>query len=417
MKFQWATSVWVAMSWVGGSSASSSIYRPTKMDYVDILDSNNSNRMLMMDALQNAGMISVTSMPDIFQSSKQEMQSLMHACLSQSGSSKTHVFDDGTQRTTLATHTLAGGHAQPILATTTSSSSNNNIHDDNDDCTSFASASQVFRAHVDRVTRAFAQRLSELCHDIDDQNDVPPLLHTEQGFPFHTLFDVVDNGEHLEHFHDYQGLVSMQDESSSRNSASSAGASTTKTDTTIEWHKDQGLFLAFTPGVLIDHQQRGIVTQDLDGFYIELADGSRPMVQFDSQDDLVFLLGDGIHQMMNGENGNTESCLNKFRATPHALSMPLHQQDQSRVWYGRMVLPPATAIHPKHDQTFGFLRQMLIEESTTTTGIPNKEIMSLGCSGGSSAGYGGSQYGHARQLEETSCEEGTLLCKSVYHAC
>jgi hypothetical protein len=141
------------------------------------------------------------------------------------------------------------------------------------------------------------------------------------------------------------------------------------------------------------------------------------MVQFDSQDDLVFLLGDGIHQMMNGENGNMESCLNKFRATPHALSMPLHQQDQSRVWYGRMVLPPATAIHPKHDQTFGFLRQMLIEESTTTTGIPNKEIMSLGCSGGSSAGHGGSQYGHARQLEETSCEEGTLLCKSVYHAC
>jgi len=264
----------------------------------------------------------------------------------------------------VATHSIPGpGGIQDIF------------HGDATECTNFDKASKGFRAEVDHVTRAFASRISDGCLPDQTKN----LLETKsEAHTFRTVFDVVDNGEHLEHFHDYQG-------------------SSAPNETTVEWHTDQGLFLAFTPGVLTE---QGKLLEETEGFYIELADKSQHLVQFGKDDDLIFMLGDGMNQVVNPSlNGR------HLRAVPHALLMPTHGENQSRVWYGRMVLPPVDAVHPQHGETFGRLRQLLIE--STTSAATDDEALALGCSSSSI-------FTHARQLEEASCEEGTLFC---WHRC
>lgn len=157
-----------------------------------------------------------------------------------------------------------------------------------------------------------------------------------------------------------------------------------------------------------------------DGFYIELPDGTRPMVDFDLEaDELVLLVGDGMMPLMENNYRNSIHCVGsdrRFRPLPHALVMPdrmmMKQNDddvqQRRLWYGRMVLPPANALHPHFldgddgkQTTFGMLRDQMIEASHAS-GSDHQPVMALGCSGPNQV---------ARQLEESSCEEGTLYCK------
>jgi hypothetical protein len=386
-------------------------YRPVRVDYQDDILSNRNNN-LWMETLQQVGMVSISNMPSSFQEAKRTVQQHLSACLQASTLTKSHVFPDGTKRSTLATHTTT-----TITAAVLNILDHQVVPSDYDDdsigpaaaCHQFEAASVIFREHVDLAVRSFAQRVSEYC-TVDDpvtttpQHQPRPLLQgVEQEIEsFDTMWDVVHHGEHLEHFHNYQPPLTKhkKDETNDMSTA------------TIDWHTDQGLFLAFTPGILIktDASSDDLASPKTDGFYIELADGRRPMVQFQNDDDqdsdqdhLILLMGDGMNQLLS--NGHPY-C--NFRAVPHALFMPSIPEKTeafSRVWYGRMVLPPASAIHPQYQhagsdfKTFGEIRQLLIDNMNNL----ETDTMYLGCSGGS--------HHVARQLEETSCEEGTLLCK------
>jgi hypothetical protein len=210
-------------------------------------------RASFADALQRDGVISVTGVPNLH---KVDTLATLHACALKSKTTQEHEYHDGTRRRTMATHTLPNGvqmmqHRAP------------------DACESFEKASAAFRETVAQVTQIFSQRLASLL-----QHD-EPLLSTEQGYDFETIEDVVEAGEHLEHFHSYQ----------------KHDASTTKEETTIDIHVDQGLFLVFSPALLVEDSK--ILGTLNEGFYVELEDGSRARAQFNDQDDLVFLLGDG----------------------------------------------------------------------------------------------------------------------------
>jgi hypothetical protein len=432
-------------------------FLPTRIRYQDLTSTTsnknkNDNESLLFSALVDVGMISITEMPPSFPEARDQMHKYWHDCRQVSSLTKSHTFPDGTIRSTMATHTTtnagsAGNAAGSALQEMNHGGDNHDAHDAAPDaCQEFNAASTVFRRHVDQVVRLFAQRWTEQCeitmttlqhedHQDDDDDYYPyePLLrnaqqqadsggHNDAGAgaaaDYDTFLDVVNQGEHLEHFHEYQ--------------SSSTATTTTTTTTTIEWHTDQGLFLAFTPGVMMmmttnntiaDHHYDNVVEM-ADGFYIELPDGSRPMVQFDSNDHLVLLLGDGMNQVYNTNNNKKKKTTCDFRVVPHALSMPsqssssssnMMDPQQRRLWYGRMVLPPANAVHPQHNNniTFGTIRQNLIRHNNNHVVVD----MALGCSsssGGSGSGHGsrGGPYGFARQLEEAACEEGTLLCKS-----
>eukprot|EP00588_Corethron_pennatum_P008873 CAMPEP_0194275272 /NCGR_PEP_ID=MMETSP0169-20130528/8158_1 /TAXON_ID=218684 /ORGANISM="Corethron pennatum, Strain L29A3" /LENGTH=766 /DNA_ID=CAMNT_0039018695 /DNA_START=35 /DNA_END=2332 /DNA_ORIENTATION=+ len=357
MKYFLATAL---LSFALGRAASKEVvHTPFKISYDDLLDQkmfDQSGSSLLFDALSEYGIISVTNVPG-YAVSRRKTLSRLHDCALSSSATKIHTFGDGTVRRTMATNTIPGpGGRQEIKHET-------------DSCSSFSANSEKFRSSVAGAIKAFSSGLTSAL-DIKG-----PILFTEDGaHSFHEVNDVVENGEHLEHFHSYQSDGKKPKE-------------------TIDWHTDQGLFIAFSPALMVsDGSALKTSTGD---FQIELKDKSRAFVDF-GEDDLVFMLGDGVNQVLNPNMHNR-----KLRATPHALTMPKHGVEEARVWYGVMVLPPTDAIHPKQKTTFGNLRRRMIDESLSGS---DSDALSLGCSGS----------GVARQLEENVCAEGSTYC---WHRC
>ncbi len=297
----------------------------------------------------------------------------LHMCTQESSAAESHQYIDGSRRRTLATHTIQRG--SPKIDHQTDSFA----------CHNFDETAAPFRAKVDEVTNLFAAKLSSLL--LKGQDPSVPLLRTDTNFAFETIADIVEHGEHLEHFHSYQRLED-ENESFRANNVR-----------TIDFHIDQGLFLIFSPGQMTkqDPSQSRSLSE---GFIVQLQDGIQATVDFDEADDLVVLLGDGVNQYINPRLPVDEA----LRALPHALALPVHSDEEARVWYGRMVLPPASAIHPLHGKTFAELRRDLINASNGMNGN-NIDILSLGCASSSQV---------ARQLEEVSCTADTLMC---WHKC
>jgi hypothetical protein len=346
------------------------LFQPHKVSLEALVDDDafENARDSLWDALTQVGMVSITGIKGL---NKKEVLSSLNPCALKSDATKEQELLDGTRRRTFATHTVPGPGGMQTISHSSP------------DCEEFSKASDAFRQSVASVTEAFANRLASLLSSQEDQaNQKKPLLSTPEGYPFNTFADVVENGQHLEHFHSYQG--------------SSSSSSPKKTDETIEWHTDQGLFIVFTPALLVS-QSSSVTKGPTEGFYVQLQDGTKTMVDFTDEDDLVIMLGDGVNQYINPSFPKTSS--RALRATPHALTMPSHSQDETRVWYGRMVLPPSTAVHPQHQETFGRLRELIVDQQTQ-----DADALSIGCSSSS----------NARQLQTTECEDGTLLC---WHRC
>lgn len=367
---------------------------PVRISYESLLNGGVSLAAVssLEQALTEVGMVSIINIPS-FHKDKDDTLSGLDGCLSHSKATQEHTFGDGTRRRTLATHSVPGGiqkvqHGDHISFSTVN------------DCKSFDESSNEFRSTVAAVTQAFADRVSEYVQQQQQQESSSagttiaaegeedmPLLATANGFLFKTLSDVVENGEHLEHFHSY--TKSMKDIPGNQE------------EETIEMHVDQGLFIAFTPGRMVQHPQDdpSVKTFELtSGFYIESKEGTVEEVEFNNEDDLVFMLGDGVNQYINDKLAADK----KLRAVPHMLRFKSHgDKSSSRVWYGRMVLPPVDAIHPAHGTTFGQLREHMIAASHNHQ---EDENAGLGCSGGMVA----------RDLSATTCEGDSMYC---WHRC
>jgi hypothetical protein len=333
------------------------------------------------NALSEHGIVSVTDVPGYAQSLKDTMQHL-HACAmdsSSDGNSKEHTFSDGTVRRTMATFTIPGPGGQQTIPS---------VHTDTDACRAFTTASDQLRESVAGATEAFSIGLGSVIDGVAEL----PLLSTPDGeYDFNGVKEVVENGDHLEHFHSYQHVDDTG----------------TAEETTIDMHIDQGLFIAFAPALVVSAEGNTDAKPrtSSNDFYIQLEDGSNAIVAF-GDDDLVFMLGDGVNQVINPKIHKLSEKKPLLRATPHGLSMSDHAKDEARVWYGRMVLPPSGAAHPEHGETFGNMRNLMIEESTSgNQESSSHRALAMGCSG---------EGVMARQLEEATCEEGSTYC---WHRC
>jgi len=346
MKF--ASSSVLAATYVllSSSAAADATYAPIRISFQDLQNGNAED--LLRHALEQVGMISITN---IFEQNDKSLQWLPK-CMEDSLNVVEQVLDDGTLRRTIATHNVGTkASSSPVL----------------EDCEEFRTVGQTFRETVGKVVDIFATELSAALHldasktllqDVDDQHH------------HYNLKNIFDQGDHLEHFHCYYSSSSSSSESSNDDKE------------TIEWHTDQGLVLAFTPGMVNGEPTKG--------FYVQLSDGSTEMVQFDQTDDLVFLMGDGVHQYVNA------ALKSPLRALPHALRMPV--SSDPRVWYGRMVLPPPNAKHPLHERTFGEIREDMIANN-------NPKANEIGCSGTLVA----------RELQVVGCKAG--VASYCWHRC
>ena len=314
MNFSVASAMLLCMSFASAAIS------PTRISYEEMVHHLDMDRILR--ALETVGIVSITSIPDLH---KQALLRSLPECIKAIG--KETVFADGTLRRTIATHSQ-GSHMWDAAT------------DGEDSCDAFESQNRPFRAVVGQVVSDFGSFLEKALSL--ESSLLQHFTNEEVEFSF---MDIVDQGDHLEHFHAYYTPSKYDSAIDS---------------TTIEWHIDQGLMLAFSPG-----QSNG---QPTDGFYIKLADGSTETVHFDERDELVFFFGDGVNQIINPILMNEGK--NPIRVLPHALKMP--HLEEERLWYGRMVLAPADALHPVHGKSFGDIRDNMIQQ--------DEDFLAIGCS-------------------------------------
>jgi len=355
------------------AAPAAAVFQPQKISYASLLKSSDHHEdpafaSAFVKALSETGMVSITGIPN--SKTNAQVLSALHECAEQSKATQEHTFPDGARRLTLATRSVPGAIQKIHHQVSTEA------------CDSFNKAAAEFRSTVATVTQAFADRVEQYYFgSLENQVKEGPILSTFHEGVFATFADVVENGEHLEHFHSYQKLQGSQDE-----------------EETIEMHEDQGLFIAFTPGRFVNHQDASFRPgEGTSGFFVTLQDGAIEEVKFTEDDDLVIMLGDGVNQYINDKIPDDKI---KLRSVPHTLRMNSHDPSVSRVWYGRMVLPPVDAVHPAHSMTFGELRERMIASSLDE----NKEEPGLGCSGGMVA----------RDLSAVTCEGDSIYC---WHRC
>ena len=352
--------------------SASAKYIPTRITFDDLVSGNEiGGDDIFWKSLREVGLISVTNIPDF---NKNAMLQDLEACMEDIGAPEFSVGhlsnnqdnDGGVHRRTLATRTLSGT-PEGMLAATKSQRGGAEKMDNSQHCDNLQVSSKTFRSAVQSVTKAVAARFDTIESLALNESD-------KKKIPIETL---INEGEHLEHFHSYY----------SDNDKEPA----IDTETTIEWHTDQGMMLFFTPGQYQDGQTSG-------GFFIQLKDGSTVEVAFDSSiDELVIMLGDGVNQYINGDTAPT------LRAVPHSVALPTSQNP--RLWYGRMVLPPPTAIHPSgKGSTFQEIRIAMIEG--------DRDALSLGCA---TSNISARRLDHPEHTEEHSldldCDVNTsILC-------
>eukprot|EP00854_Cymbomonas_tetramitiformis_P000690 gene690-1146_t len=240
----------------------------------------------------------------------------------------------------------------------------------------------AFRDIVSDAAKAFTKRVDDVFRD-QYPEDEPLMWNLERTRSYESLSEIIsdDSSEHLEHFHSYHKPVDAN-ESSSDDAA-----------VAIDMHADQGLFIAFTPGILVRELENGQVEATANSagkFYVALEDDIPAVARFgDRGDVIVFMLGDGVNQVINPKLSGPPY----LHATSHAMAMPTHSNDECRVWYGRMFLPPANGVSEKHGVSFGDLRARMLRGVQEGDGVGT----GVGCS---------------RAMRETdeACGENQIYC-------
>jgi len=328
-------------------------------------------RKTIENALTNVGIVTVSDIPG-YDVLRRHVLREAHRCAQVSPEAMRYTFDDGTMRTSLGgvsdasgAHEIPVGEGVEIVAA----------------CKDFHASSSKFRDLIARISESFGARLGEL---IAPMQGSLPLLHAAKGGrDYETVSDIFRHGQHLEHFHSYH-LPERK-----------VGA-----ESTIEFHTDQGLCIAFTSALLVQQSGDGdvqVTDKPTGEFHIQLSSGARVLVEF-PHDHLMFMLGDGVNQYVNTRLQSGPA----LRAVPHAMVMPGHARSESRVWYGRMFLPPSDAVSVDHEMTYGRIRNTMITAWASEDEDSSAWKLSLGCSGGQ----------QARELSATQsgCAANQMYC-------
>ncbi|KAK3268024.1 hypothetical protein CYMTET_23447 [Cymbomonas tetramitiformis] len=352
---------------------SAPVYTVPTVSHAKLLDAANfvdSDSMhVLKDALTNQGLVTVSDIPG-FAELRREVLVGMHVCGSAATKARTTVFEDGTSRNTLATIAKGDGELIDIDIGKAAYGA----------CTaSLMKKVSEFRSLVSATAKAFTERLDDALRSQYLYTEGKPLLwNYDHSRSYDTMADVVGNAEHLEHFHSYYRPVASND---------------TAESVAIDLHADQGIFIAFTPGILVEEVSNGEIrdtSKPAGKFYVSLRDGTPAVAKFGQGGDvLVFMLGDGVDQYINPKLSSGPY----LRATPHAMVMPQHGEKEWRAWYGRMFLPPSDALSEKHGLSFGQLRERMIDGVHKGKGV-------------------GSGVGCSRMLQETDeeCGDNQMYC-------
>lgn len=315
---------------------------------------------VLRDAMTTTGIIQVTGIPGLAKV-KREALVAAAACAQVAPAARATKFADGTNRRTLASIASGTGVKQPfdLGAEPTSPHLRTGCGAE------FHQSTTEFRGMVDRASAAFLGAMGLV---FDTQEAALLVDSRDPTMTYDSLAGMVANAEHLEHFHAYTN-PGRRDQHALNN--------------TIDMHTDQGLFIAFTPAIRQDAPGAARATAelgqnlDVDGdtgpFFIRLQSGATVRADFgpSAANNLVFMLGDGVARYFNPRSG-----VAALRPTPHAMTIPSLGRGGSRLWYGRMFLPPQTAIDTTAGTTIGELHRGMLDDVTSH----GTAEVSVGCS-------------------------------------
>jgi hypothetical protein len=270
------------------------------------------------------------------------MMSALHRCTgSSSTTAQKKYFEDGTVRTTLATFSNLGAGSAPFEAGAS------------DECKEFERLAMRFRNVVDDASLLFVSRLSSA---IDSGVNGPILSDVSGGKAFNTLLDIVLGGNHLDHFHSYAATAARHDIK------------------TLDYHLDQGLFIALAPAMMV-RREDGVPTGHSPGEFLAKIRGEEASLLLD-ESSLLFMLGDGVNQVINPM---LKAGITPLPAVMHALVMPAARLPaESRTWFGRMFFAPDDALRPATGRSFGEERAQVI--AYTSAEAPADLPSNVGCS-------------------------------------
>lgn len=349
--------------------AARNILRPHAMHFADLADQRRiiggrANDVLE-DAFVSQGMVALGGIPG-FAKLRKEVLRDSHACISVSPKTQSHVFEDGTERRTLAASSVSALGLQPV-----------DHGSDTAACSAFDVSSTAFRKLVGSVVDVFS---SWLAFALDPTGAIK-LLKTRGGSSYRSLADIVKHGDRLEHFRSYR--VPEPGNGSGQ---------------TVDFHVDQGLFIAFAPAILVDGSSALRTDSSTGTFMVRSAAGVESEVEF-AEDHLIIMAGDGFNQYINSRYPGPP-----VHAPPHAFSVPTQAAGLHRVWFGLMQLPPADAATVRGGPSFGSLRQRIVEAAVQGRGSADSAA-ALGCSGGL----------RARELQAApTCAANQIYC---WHVC
>jgi len=330
-------------------------FAPGKVPFAE-MDSEDAGEIMLAE-LHQYGLVQVSDVPGLAELRSSVYASSL-ACGESSQAAKSSVFGDMVERRTFATKTAGSfKHGEGV----------------SQECATFDLKSAELGALIDVVSSRFAARVSSL-FKLEHQ------VETSNGASYENFEQVVENGDHLDHFHSYKINKSTQ--------------ATTSIETT-DFHTDQGLFISFIPALMVS-KDGAMSAQEPGQFLIKSASGNVLRTSFaDEGNVLVFMMGNGVDQAINDKLAPEFPFL---WATPHAFVVPEAAEDVWRVWFGRMFFLPVDALHSSSGVAFGEIQSAM----QTDIGEENLDSSSL------SIGCAGQRV--ARDLSSDSCTEDQIFC-------
>eukprot|EP00471_Norrisiella_sphaerica_P006583 CAMPEP_0184490978 /NCGR_PEP_ID=MMETSP0113_2-20130426/19326_1 /TAXON_ID=91329 /ORGANISM="Norrisiella sphaerica, Strain BC52" /LENGTH=590 /DNA_ID=CAMNT_0026875137 /DNA_START=122 /DNA_END=1894 /DNA_ORIENTATION=+ len=287
------------------------------------------------NAIKQNGIVAITGIPHFEEAQLEAMNHLASCEAELPHLFKTSYLKDGTTRSTLAAETRSG--VSMLFGPNIISG-----------CPGFVAFSKRLRDITSQVSFNFIQSL--------DRN-FGPLQMKRSGKPYTSLTEALGNAQQLDHFHVYKAPLPSLIEHQTM---------------TVDFHTDDGLFIAISPALLLPRTEassgsgvnQGRSLHASPGFYIKMTSGMEVEAMFPDPHCLVFMVGSGLARWVDGAQRTGIR-----NGVPHGVRIPAAS---TRLWFGRMFLPPKDALSLDTGMKFMDYRDLQLLDFY-------KEQSSLGC--------------------------------------
>lgn len=230
----------------------------------------------------------------------------------------TTILDYDTTRTTLATATV-GTTPLPLPDSLAAHCGLDTLK-----------SMEMLRDQVAIVSDAFIYALDKVLHGEESSAEAhahnrKPLLRNWDGGSYSSIASIRNGANHLEHFHVYNKKAPSSEEGKDDLVDDKEHEEEHESNTTLGWHTDAGLFLAFVPAINCNDKSNSQHQRDTSFWVMDDAttQTTTPIQAIFPIGSIAIMLGAGAEHWIDTHI--------PLKATKHAVKM---QSGNARAWYG-----------------------------------------------------------------------------------